>query len=225
MRKVLLLILLSAATAVPASAGSINALFGYVQPRGDSDIYSQNELETTFRTNDLNDFGGTVGYDHFLGNYVNVGASFSFYESDTTVQDVDFEFENGAPILRNIRLQIIPLEANVRVLPTGRDASIIPYFGGGFGFYFWEYEEVGDFIINRNANFDVITGTAFSDGADPGFHVEAGVFIPVGRSIAIMAEGKYWKAEGDLDPAGFDPAFEPIDLSGTQFSAGVSFWF
>jgi hypothetical protein len=226
MKKVFLLLLLSAAVVAPASAGSLTVLGGYAEPSGDSDVFDQNDRETTFETNDLASFAGTIGYDHFLGDYVNLGGSVSFQYADTDVADVDFEFENGSPIFRTISLQMIPLEANIRFLPTGRDASIIPYFGGGVGLYLWEYEEIGDFVINRNSdNPEIISGTAFSDGADPGFHVEGGVYIPFGRSVAFAAEGKYWKAEGDLDPEGFDPAFEPIDLSGFQISGGVSFWF
>jgi Outer membrane protein beta-barrel domain len=225
MKKVLLFMFLCATAALPASAGSVNALFGWVQPSGDSDIYSQNEQETTFRVNDLDGFGGSVGYDFFLGDYVNVGAGFSYYANDTTVEDVDFEFQNGQPILRDIRLEIYPIEANIKFLLTGRDTVVIPYVGGGFGIYFWNYEEIGDFIFDRNTNPHIVSGHSFSDGADPGWHVEAGVFIPVGHSIAIMGEGKYWGAEGDLDIEGFDPAFEPIDLSGLQIAGGISFWF
>jgi hypothetical protein len=226
MKKVLLFLFVCTVAALPASAGSINALFGYVQPSGDSDVFSQNERETTFRVNDLDDFGGSIGYDFFLGNNVNLGAGFSYYHSDTTVEDVDFEFQNGQPILRDIHFQIVPLEANIKFLPTGRDSVVIPYVGGGFGIYFWEYEEFGDFVNNRNSpNPEIITGHAFSDGADPGWHVEAGVFVPIGHSFAIMGEGKYWSADGDLDVRGFDPSFEPLDLSGLQIAGGFSFWF
>jgi hypothetical protein len=71
----------------------------------------------------------------------------------------------------------------------------------------------------------VITGSAYSDGWDPGWHVEGGVQIPVSRAIALQFEAKYWQAEGDLDVTGFDPGFEPIDLSATMYSGGVSIWF
>ena len=127
----------------------------------------------------LGDFTGTVGYDYFLGDYVNLGGSVSFLYSDTDAIDVDFEFEDGSPIFRTLRLQVVPLEANIRFLPTGRDAAVIPYVGGGAGIYFWEYEEFGDFVINRNTDPEIISGTSFSDGADPGWHVEGGVYIPI----------------------------------------------
>ena len=55
--------------------------------------------------------------------------------------------------------------------------------------------------------------------------LKEGCTYPLRRSTAIAAEAKYWKAEGDLDPEGFDPLFEPLDLSGFQISGGISFWF
>jgi len=225
MKTFLLSVLFLSMVSLPAFSDSITVLGGYVLPKGDSDVFKQNELETTFKVDDLNDFGVYVGYDHFLGNFVNLTVGLSFYQSDTNVVDRDFEFPNGNPIQRNIALQIMPLEAGVRFLPAGREAPVIPYVGGGVGAYFWQYEEVGDFIINRNTNFSPITGRAFSDGTDFGWHVEGGIQIPVSRSATITAEAKYFKVEGNLDELSFDPLFEPLDLSATMFSAGVSFWF
>ncbi len=225
MKRFILSVLFLVVVSLPAYSDSITVLGGYVLPKGDSDVFSQNELETTFEVNDLNDFGVYVGYDHFMGNYVNLAFGFTYYRSDTNVEDRDFEFPNGSPVVRNIDLEIIPLEAGIRFLPAGREAPVIPYVGGGIGAYYWRYEEVGDFIINRNTNPSAITGSAFSDGTDFGWHVEGGIQIPVSRSATITAEAKYWDAQGDLDVASFDPLFEPLDLSATMFSAGVSFWF
>ena len=225
MRKVLAIAAFAALIGLPAFGDSITVTGGYFLPSGGSDVFEQNEIETTFEASDLNDFGGTIRYDHFLGEYINLGGGISFYQGDDTVQDRDFVFDDGGPILRDIRLEIVPVEANIHFLPAGRNAAVIPYFGGGFGFYYWEYEEIGDFVINRFTRPEVITGVATSDGFDPGFHVEGGVYIPVSRAAAITIEYKYWNADGDLDEIGFDPSFEPIDLSGSLISGGVSIWF
>jgi len=214
-----------AAITIPAHSDSIYVLGSYFIPKGNSDVYRQNRIETTFEVQDLNTVGGTFGYDHFLGDFISIGGSASFYRSDTTVSDVDFEFENGQPIFRDIRLEIVPLELNLRLLPAGRNAVIIPYVGGGIGAYMWEYEEFGDFVIDRFTDPSIITGSAFSDGTDFGYHVEGGVQIPVSRSATITGEVKYFSVEGDLDIEGFDPSFEPIDLSAVTYSAGISFWF
>ena len=225
MKKILLAGFLICLISIPVFADSINLLGGYAMPSGDSDVYEQNERETTFRVKDLNDFIGTVGYDHFLGNFFTIGGNFGFYESETLVQDRDFTFQDGAPIFRDIRLEIVPLEVSVSLLPVGRESPVIPYVGGGVGFYYWEYEEVGDFVVDRNTDPIIIPGVAFSDGWNVGWHVKGGVQVPVSRSIALQFEAKYWSAEGDLDILGFDPNFEPLDLSGTSYSGGVSIWF
>ncbi len=210
---------------VPAHADSFYILGSYVAPDGDSDVYDQNKAETTFEVDDLNGFGGTFGYDHFIGEYVNLGGSVSFYENDTTVSDQEFEFPDGRDIFRDIRLRIVPLEVNFRVLPIGRERAVIPYIGAGAGVYFWEYTEIGDFVIDRFTDPNVITGVAFSDGADFGFNVHGGLQFPISRSLTITGEVKWSKVEGDLDVESFDPAFEPIDLSTLTYSGGVSFWF
>jgi opacity protein-like surface antigen len=225
MRKLLLLSFVFSVLAIPVMADSVNVFAGYVLPQGDSDVYTQNEAETTFRVKDLDDFSGSVQYDHFFGEHFTLEGNFSFYQGETTVQDLEFEFPDGAPIFRNIRLEIVPLEVALKVLPIGRNSPVIPYIGGGAGLYYWQYEEVGDFVIDRNTDPTVITGFAYSDGWDPGWHVEGGVQIPVSRAIALQFEAKYWKAGGDLDVTGFDPAFGPLDLSATMFSGGVSIWF
>ena len=225
MRRLIPLLLLFCFVSIPAFADSFYFLGGYAWISGDSDIYVQNELETTFDVDDLNNFTFTIGYDHFIGDYVNLGGNLSYYDSDTTVIDSEFEFPNGAPVRRNIALQIIPLEVNLHFLPAGRNDYVIPYVGGGVGVYFWQYEEMGDFVFDRFTDPYVETGVAFSDGADGGWHVEGGVEIPFSRSATFHAQVKYTDVDGDLDEVGFDPDFEPIDLSSTNFSAGISIWF
>ena len=226
MKKLIVICVWISLVSIPVLAGSLTVLGGYTSPRGDSDIFDQNALETDFDVDDLNDFGASFSYDHFIGEFVNVGAGVSFFDGDTRVTDQEFETIDGLPIRRIISLQVVPLEANIRFLPAGREAAVIPYIGGGAGIYFWEYEERGDFVFDRNTDDpQLVTGTAFSDGADAGWHVEGGVHIPFSRQAAFVAEGKYWRAEGDLDERGFDPSFEAIDLSGTMFSAGISIWF
>ena len=226
MKKLAAFFLLAGLAAIPAFGDSITITGGYFLPRGDSDVFFQNEIETTFDVHDLDGWGGTIRYEHFLGDHFSLGGGFSYNDSWTTVQDLDFIHENGAPILRDISLQIVPLEFAAYVLPAGRNGAVIPYVGGGFGIYYWEYQEVGDFIINRTSDFpEVINGVAYSDGYDPGWHIEGGVYVPVGGSVALVGEGKYWSADGKLNPAGFDPNFQPLDLSGTLISFGVSIWF
>lgn len=226
MKKILFSAFLVVLLSIPAFSDSMYVLVGYNWPAGKSDVYTQNERETSFRVNDLNWFSGTFGYDHFLGNYVSIGGSVSGYEHDTNVEDVDFEHLDGTPIFRNIRLEVVPMELNLHLLPAGRNAGLIPYVGGGVGIYYWEYEEAGDFVMDRHSlHPSVVRGDAYSDGVDPGWHIEGGIQVPVSSFATIMGEYRYFQAHGDLDTFAFDPAFEPLDLSGSTVSFGAAFWF
>lgn len=226
MKKLLFFVGILTVIGVSAFADSFYGMGGYYQPSGNSDIYDQNVRETTFHVNDLNGWGGIVGYDHFLGEHINVGASVSGFSKGTDVEDVDFEFTDGRPILRHIHLEVVPMELNFHVLPAGRDLGLIPYVGGGVGVYYWQYEEIGDFVFNRfSANPTIISGHSYSDGWDPGWHVEGGIAIPVSSSATIMGEYRYWEAHGDLNTANFDPNFEPLDISGSSVTFGFGYWF
>jgi Outer membrane protein beta-barrel domain len=223
--KIALTVLFCSLLAVPLFADSVTVMGGYVWPRGDSEVFDQNKIETNFQTRDLNGGGIIVRYDHFLGSYVNVGGQLTVYDATTHVTDKDFEFDDGAPIIHENEFLIVPLEFNVHILPLGREARVIPYLGGGAGAYVWRYEERGDFVFDRLSNPHVVSGSAFSDGVNAGWHVEGGVYVPIAHRIALTGEVKYWQAKGHLDRAGFDPHFGPLDLSATMVSGGVSFWF
>jgi len=225
MKKYLFLLIAATLFSLPAHSDSFYVMGSYFNPDGDSDVFDQNIMETTFQVDDLNGWGGTFGYNHFIGEHFDLGADLAYYHQDTSVEDRGFEFPDGRSIFRDIHFKIVPVEANFNVRPIGRNYAIIPYIGAGIGIYFWEYEERGDFVVDRNTNPNVITGSAFSDGTDLGWNVHGGLEIPFSRSATINTEIKYSKAEGDLDVRGFDPAFGPIDLSMVTYSAGVSFWF
>ena len=207
------------------AADSFYILGTYVSPNGRSDIFQQNRRETTFDTDDLNDFGATIGFDHFVGDYFNIGGSACYYREDAVGQDRIFRHSNGDPVERDFRLKLLPVELNARALPLGRDKPVIVFIGGGVGLYFWEYEEVGDFVINRNSTPSVIVGSASSDGRALGFNIHGGIEIPMSESSTFMIEVKHLYVEDHLDRRAFDSDFEPIDLSAILYSAGISFWF
>ena len=209
---------------VPAYSDSIYVLGTYVNPDGRSDIFEQNHIETTFDSGELDKFGATFGYDHFIGEYVNIGGSLTYYKDDASAQDRAFLTPGGAPVRRDFRLKIIPLEFNASVLPMRRSQIIVPFIGAGVGFYRWEYEEAGDFVVNRDSDPRVITGLASSDGTNFGYHTYGGVHIQFWRSAVFTAQVKHFNLEPDLEDDLFD-RFEPIDLSSYAYSFGISFWF
>ncbi len=208
-----------------AWADSLSVRLGVFVPRGQSDIWDLNRRETTLTTGQM--VGGTlgVGYDLFAGRWLNAAVAVSFYERDRDVEDRDYVYPDGTPIVRTIQLRIVPLEASLKFLPLGRNRrGAIPYVGAGLGIYFWQYAETGDFVFNRGRRDAFIDfGDFRAEGQDLGWHVMAGLQIPIGRRMTFDAEAKYTGLDGKLGPD-FDPSFQPIDLSGWAFTGGISFW-
>ena len=207
----------------PARAETFSIKVGALFPQGKSDIWEQNKFETDLTMSDM--IGGDVGigFDVFLADILNAGFSISFYNRERTVEDRDFVFPDGFPILRTLSLTVVPVELGVKFLPMGRNRRAIPYLGGGLGLYVWEYRENGDFVADRFGDPYIASGDFRSSGADIGWHGEAGMQIPWGRRTSVDWEIKYYRVNGDLG-RDFDPGFEPIDLSGWVLSLGLSFW-
>lgn len=225
----LFFVLLILFLAAPVWCEDSNAIFiyaTYVSPNGRNDIFQQNRRLTTFDVDDLNDFGATAGYDYLLGGYVNLGGSVTYYKEDAGGRDRGFTFPNGGQVAREFRLWMIPVEFNARVFPLGRDFVISPYIGGGVGMYFYEYEEEGFFVVDRNTNPRIVSGRASSSGRPFGFQIHGGIQVPISGATTFTVEVKQQYVEDDLDRSPFfDPSFEPIDLTSILYSAGFSFGF
>lgn len=217
---------LIAILALPAfvAAGSVSFRIGYFEPRAESDLWVQNFQNLTMEKADFNGFTFMGEADYFAGDHVNVCIGVGAYEKQVKTSDREFEFEDGRPIRQTITLRIVPMEGSIKLYPAGREVPVIPYVGGGVGAYFWQYEERGDFVVNRSSNDPrLISGVFTTETVSPGYHVKAGIQIPVGRST-VDAELKYVRAKGNLSDD-YDPDFEPFDLSGIQLNFGASFWF
>ncbi|MEW6367991.1 MAG: hypothetical protein AB1714_25460 [Acidobacteriota bacterium] len=224
MKKSLLVLVSSVLFAGAAGAGSVSFKVGYYMPNADSDLWAQNMEILTLEKDDFDQFTFTVESDFFVGNYVNVCLGTGYYEKSVDTVDRDFVWEdNGAPIRQTLSLRIVPLEGSIKLYPAGRERPLIPYVGAGVGAYFWEYVEIGDFVIYRDTNPTLVSGAFSTETVSPGYNLRVGLQVPVGRST-VDAEVKYVKVDGDLSTA-FDPEFEPFDLSGLQVNFGWSYWF
>lgn len=115
------------------------------------------------------------------------------------------------------------------LIPRGRSVSrlawipntFVPYVGAGAGY--------GNYILRQNGDFaDFVDGHIFTDtfrseGWAPAFHALGGTDIRVARHLLLSLEGKYSWSKADLSQDFLD--FEPIDLGGFRFGAGIHFAF
>jgi len=144
----------------------------------------------------------------------------------------DWEDNRGLPIQQTTELKQLNLTVSAKfaLIPRGRAISklawipntFIPYVGAGGGYGKYELRQNGDFVDFDNGN-NVFSDTFVSDGWSPTFHVLGGTDIQVFRHMMLSFDARYaWqKATLERDFIGF----EPIDLGGFRFGAGVHFAF
>lgn len=105
--------------------------------------------------------------------------------------------------------------------------TFVPYVGAGAGYGSYNLRQNGDFVDQGNPGFTgdetIFTDTFRSEGWTPLFQAFGGTDIQIYRHLVISFEGRYTWKKADLssDYVGY----EPLDLGGMRFGAGVHFTF
>jgi opacity protein-like surface antigen len=206
--------------AAPAStfASGIELRFGGFDPRGESDLFDDVGELFAVRPRDFRGFTGGIEYSLGLGDHFELGFHLDGYGRTVDSSYVDFEHEDGSPIFQDLQLSIVPLGASVRFLPAGRRARFSPYVAAGADIFFYKYEEQGDFIDFFTDELEVSSDAFISEGAAGGFHVAAGLRVPVSHDFSVTGEVRYQQARTRMND---DFSQNRLDLSGTSATLGV----
>lgn len=139
------------------------------------------------------------------------------------------------PIQQVTALQQMHFTGSVKfaVLPRGRQISrlawiprtFIPYVGGGGGITKYTFRQSGDFVDIATVNpatgvFWIFTDSFHSSGWAPSAHAFGGTDIQVFKRLYLSLEGRYTWVQAELDQDFI--GFEPMDLGGFRFGAGIS---
>jgi hypothetical protein len=208
--------------------------FGAFMPFGDSDFWDDTESVFTLDAEEFDDFILGLTYVRPVSNEVEIGFSIDFFEETVRSEYRDYVDEFGYPILHDTELSLMPVTADVRFIPGGRDRIrpggrhiVKPFFyiGAGVGLTFWEYEEYGDFLDFSFDPPEIFLDYFDDDGVAFEVHALAGVEVPVSRMTNFLLEARYSASDDDLgdDFEGL-PATE-LDLGGSSIYAGLSFRF
>lgn len=140
---------------------------------------------------------------------------------------------NRRPIRQTTTLQQVDLSGGIRfaLTPRGRrigslawiPSRVIPFLGAGAGVVWYQLEQRGDFVDEQAPSLPIFTDTLQSQGFAPSVHVRGGVDVQLHGRWYLTLDGRYLWAAGDLgdDFQGFDP----IDLAGFRFGAGINILF
>lgn len=208
-----------------------------------SDIY---DFVTEHLTIDKSDFNtASLGVDLaiFAMPQLDVVAGF-----DTASSEIGSEYRGYSetvrgssvtiPIQQTTELKQMHFTASARfgLLSRGRQISrlawiprtFVPYVGAGGGVTRYEFRQAGDFVDFATENpalgtFTIFTDTFRSDGWAPQAHAFGGADILVFKRLYFNLEGRYTWVHADLDQDFID--FQPMDLGGFRFGAGINFVF
>ena len=211
--------------------GSVSLKGTWFLARADSDVFDFVEQQLTVDRRDFNAPGLATSIAIAITPWIDTEFGLDFSRASTASEYRHFFDQNRVPITQDTRLTNVDLSARVRValLPRGREVSrlvwiprpVVPYIGAGAGYLWYEFRQTGDFVdfVDRS----IFTTTLRSSGWTPSAHVFVGTDVKLYRRLFVEIEGRYMWAHAQLrgDFLGFDP----IDLSGTRLTAGVSYLF
>jgi hypothetical protein len=238
------LLWLALALSIPADLHAQDPDFLFGRPRGalgfrgswlvqseSSDVYEFFREELTLEEGAFDAFAFGVDASFALAPRVDLVAGVEVSRADAVSEYRDFVDENDLPIVQNTNLTIVPvtLSAKLHLTPRGREVSrfaflpskVRAYAGGGFGFVWYELEQLGDFV--DFVDLTIFSGQFHSSGF--GFAAQAfgGVEVGLNRRWYLTVEGRYLWADAEL--AEDFVGFEPVDLSGARIGAGIGFMF
>lgn len=200
------------------SASGLDVRLGGFEPRGSSNLFTDADELFGVQPRDFRGFTGGAEWSIGTGDHIELGFHLDGYGRRLDTSYVDYQFDDGSPIVQDLALTVVPLGATLRFLPLGRRARISPYVAAGGDVFFYKYEARGEFIDFFDDDLPVSLDAFVSEGAAPGFHVAGGLRVRVSRDLAVTSEVRYQQARTRMD----DDFFEnDIDLSGTSVTVGL----
>lgn len=205
----------------PGDFGSIRFRAGLFTPEGDSGYWQDKFADFTGSPNTFRDFAWGLDYMWRTSHSSGVLFGTSFFDGKATQSYYDWVDADGRDISHTTSLQLWDLTAAF-VWRIGR-AGLVPYVGLGGGFQNWSLKETGNFIDFGDEELPIVFAEYRSSGWTYELFGLAGVDVPLGFRWSFFVEGRYRYSEDELndDLSGLGT----IDLSGTEFTAGVSWNF
>jgi opacity protein-like surface antigen len=210
---------------------SVGVRGSWLFAREGSDFFTFVQDQFTIDSGDFNAPGIAVDVGVAISRRADVVFGFEYSGASSNSEYRDFVDNNRLPITQESSLHQINLTGSLKfaLTPRGRPVSqlawipstVMPYAGGGAGFMWYRLDQQGDFV--DFVDFSVFPARFQSDGWTPSAHVFAGTDINVWKHLFVSVEGRYTWAAADLDRD--FTGFEPLDLSGFKFTAGVNFLF
>ena len=200
-----------------------------------SDLFDFITKEFTLQKSDFNTGSFSADFGVALNERFEILGGFDLNSKSKASEDRDEEelLANGTrvPITQETGLEQfnIMLSAKYSLIPRGRAISklawipntFVPYVGAGFGYGSYSFRQNGDFVDFVDKH--IFTDTFRSEGWAPVMQAFAGTDIQMYKKLLLTLEGRYSWSHADLSTDFID--FDPIDLGGFRFGAGIRLGF
>src|SRR5687768_10886875 len=222
---------------------SVGVRGNWLMASAGSDIYDFVSEHLTIDKSDFNTFSFAADVSIYAIPRLDIVGGFEIAQEEIPSQYRGYsETVSGSsvtiPISQTTELKQMHFTGSVKfgLLPRGKQISrlawiprtFVPYVGAGAGVTRYTFRQTGDFVDfateNRAAGtFRIFTDVFQSRGWAPSLHAFGGTDIMVFKRLYLTLEGRYTSVYAELDQDFID--FEPMDLSGFRFGAGINFVF
>jgi hypothetical protein len=215
--------------------GSIAVRGGWVFARAGSDVFDFVRDRLTIEKNDFNTGAVAADYGLALSPRMDAVVGLDFSRARIASEYRSLVDNNRLPIEQTTTLQELNLTGGIRfaLRPRGHDIStlawipnsVVPYAGAGGGVLRYDFQQAGDFVDEGapGPNQPIFSDQFEAAGWTPSAHVFGGVDLKLYHRWYLTLDGRYIWAAGDL---GQDfERFDPIDLAGFRFGAGINVLF
>ncbi len=208
---------------------SVGFRTGYALPNAGSDLFAHTQEQLTIESNDFGGgyYGGELAVR--LSPRLDIALGVGYSSSTIASEFRDWVDTDDLPIEQVTEFSTTPVTLSAKYYLTDRGRTIgrfawVPstvnaYAGGGLGFTYYRFDQVGDFVdfetLDIFASHFESTGTGFQ------VHTLAGLDVSINKNVYLTGEGRYLWAEAGIDEGSFQ-GFDDVDLSGFQFTVGIS---
>ena len=168
------------------------------------------------RGSDWDTFTGGIELSVELGSFFEAGIRADWSSRTLQTSYLDFVDADGQEIRQTLRLNLVPVGATLRLIPTGPN-RFAPYVAVGADLHYYRYEEFGDFVDFFDEDLPIVDDSFISDGTTFGWHVALGIRVPITYDISLTAEVKRQWAETEMNDDFFQ---NRLDLTGTSATLG-----
>jgi opacity protein-like surface antigen len=210
---------------------SVGAHIGYGAVLGRSDLFSDTRALLTVGERDLDGpvFRGEVTVR--LSDRLDFAAGLGHSRGEVASEFRDWVDVDDLPIEQTTSFFRTPVTVGARYYLADRGMRVgqfawipapwTPYVGAGGGFVAYSFTQKGDWVDFSTQ--DIFRDTLEAEGTAATLYLALGSDFTLNPHVVLNGEARYHRGRGDVgrDFVGFDP----IDLSGVQFTVGLAMRF